>query len=340
MYAYIDESGTFVATDQPNSWSCVAGYFSLESDLLELSDILSNLKAKSGFSDDSEVKLKNISEDNYFHFLTKLSRLNGILFSVATDASCNSAANIESHKTTQVSNILVNKPLMKHEEGKKYIQTLADQLSSLPPQLYVQLTCQVKLIYDIVNRGITYFVQRFPKHLDRFEWHIDQKNTTKTVFEKTFEDIAPALLQTMSIRGPSYFIEGEDYSALAKYDFTANTIPSYLERDYGIKVENGLNISKLLRENLHFPDSKMVTGIQIADLLAAGIRRFLRGEFNNNKLAVSLLGRLMVQETANRSPLKLVGFRENFLDPGSPAYFAVRIIPRVCRPMVNKETLA
>jgi hypothetical protein len=336
MNTYIDESGTFVYTDKANSWSSVAGYFSVESDSKQLNEVLSNFKVRAGFSENIEVKLKDVPEDIYFGFLTELSGLNGVLFSVATDACCNSVKNVEDHKATQVAKILVNKPLMKYEEGKKYIQSLADQLLALSPQLYVQLTCQVQLIYDIVNRGITYFVQRFPKHLDRFEWFIDQKNITKTVFEKTFEDLAPALLQTMSIQKPSYFIKGEDYSALSKFDFTADTFPSYLEKDHGIKAENALNIGKLLRENLQFPDSTVVRGVQIADLLAAGIRRSLRGEFNNNKLAITLLGGLMIQEKNNKSPLKLVGFQNNKIDSSCPAYFAVKMIPNFCRPMIKK----
>jgi len=56
---------------------------------------------------------------------------------------------------------------------------LAAQLNKLSPQLYVQLICQIDLMYDVVSRSITYFAQQSPSTLREFRWRVDQKNSTR-----------------------------------------------------------------------------------------------------------------------------------------------------------------
>lgn len=82
------------------------------------------------------------------------------------------------------------------------MRTLADEIQGLSPQLYVQLVCQVRLIDDVLRRAINYYAQRMPQTLRHFRWRIDQKNVEKPTFEQAFARIAPALLQTRSIRDP------------------------------------------------------------------------------------------------------------------------------------------
>jgi hypothetical protein len=62
---------------------------------------------------------------------------------------------------------------------------------------------------------------------------------------------------------------------------------------------------------MSFPDSKMELSVQIADLLASGVRRCLRSEFANNNIAAKLLGSLMLDDVKEEPPIKFVGFQEH-----------------------------
>ena len=68
-----------------------------------------------------------------------------------------------------------------------------------------------------------------------------------------------------------------------------------------------LNVGQLVREDVSFVDSRSDAGVQIADLLASGLRRCLRGQFKDNLYVASLLGSLMVQRVAdNKAPVQLI----------------------------------
>lgn len=183
---------------------------------------------------------------------------------------------------------------------------LADQLESLPNQLYVQLLCQVNLIHDVINRGISFYAQRRPVTLREFRWRIDQKNTTKTVFEDAFEKIAPPLLQARSIREPIIWVRGFDYRHFSNYEFAEGESPDYLQTEYGLPPMEGFNIQKLFRGNLEFVNSNSSDGVQIADLLASGLRRVLKNAFDNPQAVARAIGRLSVQNIRGKQSINLI----------------------------------
>jgi len=255
---------------------------------------------------------------------------------VVTDAGQNDLADIRLHQKEQASKIRANVPRMFYEEGKQGVRLLADQLDDLSPQLYVQLHCQVNMIFDIIGRALLYFVQRDPITLRRFKWRIDQKNTSKTVFEDAFERVAPPLLQSRSLEKPLIMLEGANYRALAPFEYKKGEVPSYLTEATGIEIEHGLNIGKVLRKDCAFEDSQNSEGIQIVDLLASGIRRCLRNGFEHNHIAAQLLGNLMIQNEKQHPPIQVIGFRRGVLLHASPAARAISIMIMNCRPMLSE----
>lgn len=265
-----------------------------------------------------------------------MSKLNGVVFSVATDSSNNELDEIGDHQQKQVDAILKNLPRMKYDGGKKGIQLLANELASLSPQLYAQLHCQINLIDDLLRRGTLYYVQRQPRSLGKFRWRVDQKNSEKPVFEAAFEKLTPALLQSKTIDNPAIFLEGADYSAFDNYRFREEEVPTYLEEEYGIEINtnSGINLGKLLREDLCFEDSKQNWGVQLADLLASGLRRCLRGNFNNNAKVAWLLGSLMISNERHQYPIRLIGFRDARVSHETSAHAAVNIMIRSARAML------
>ncbi|MBD9360280.1 DUF3800 domain-containing protein [Methylomonas fluvii] len=311
MNIFIDESGSFVNAPKPGSWNSIAAYMTPEGDRKNLREIVKRLKRLAGEPHNVEVKLNRLTESQYFDFLSRLGDLHGVLFSVATDAGLNELAEITDHQRGQVEKITEHKDKMHHETAREGIQTLSEKLAALAPQLYIQLQCQVCLLDTVVRNGVLYFAQRQPKHLGRFRWRIDQKNSSRTEYEKSFVSLTPAFLQTSSLSEPMIMLTDADYSAFDRFSYSASERPTYLKDAYGIKIhENGpvTNIGMLIRKDIDFVDSKQDQGVQVADLLASGIRRCLRQEFSNNELAAHLLGRLMVQNIRKQPPISFLGF--------------------------------
>ena len=312
MISYIDEAGTFVSKGaSENSWCTVACYSHPEFEKRKLAELLRQLKLYEGFSQDSEVKLKNISENGYINFLDKLSQLNGSLFCTATDSSFNSIDKINLHKGAHVESILRSQSEMKYDGGKEAMKILHKQLSGLPEQLYVQFHCQAVLLSSFIQRGIAFYVQRYPNSLKSFRWRYDAKELLKiTDFEDSFQKFVPALLQAYSIDNPTAALDWCDYSPMNKF---IGTIPDYLaEKVPELEGQEAFDIQKIIRDDIQFIDSKSSSGVQVADLLASGLRRLLRLEFNDNQLVAQSFGKLLLQEKGNKPPISLVAFDGEF----------------------------
>lgn len=310
MYTFIDESGSFASASKRNAWNVVVAYMTPESEQEHVRNILFDLKATTGSSQTQEIKLRHVNENDYMDFLQHLSQCQGILFAVATDAGKINIKWIMTHRNHQATEIVKHIDVMRYESGKVALRNLAARVQCLSPQLYIQLNCQVILIDSIIRYGVLYFVQRLPEELGNFSWRIDQKGSRKTEFEKAFETMTPAWLQSHSLEKPMMMMKGADYSAFKRFGYPNGEAPTYLQTVYNIDVNtsDSTDIGKLVREDLQFVDSKQDSGIQVADLLASGLRRCLRGGFSRNGEIACLFGRLMVEREMNTPPVPLLGF--------------------------------
>ncbi len=334
---FIDESGSFVSAAKPDSWNCVAAYVSSESDRRHLKHALANLKKATGVSILEEVKLRGVAKDDYFRFLSALSKLSGVLFVAATDAGLNTLDDVRAHQRDQAERIVEHKSKMLHQAAREGLQALSDRVKALAPQLYVQLQCQVTLLATIIANAILYFVQRRPETLHAFRWRIDQKNSSRTQFEDAFVALAPALLQTISLEEPIPMLVGADYRYFRRFEYSEAERPTYLRDVYGIDAGAdglGVNIGMLLREDLRFEDSKHNRGVQVADLLAAGVRRCLRAGFDRNDEAARLIGALMVQPKRGRAPIEFLKFSKGDDYVSGKAEHVAMIMQRIGREML------
>ena len=308
MNVYIDESGSFVNAPSLGKWNAVAALAMPESGRKKLDSLVRRLRLRSAGPIAKEVKLNEVPEDHYLRFLADLEKLNAVVFCTATDAGLNTNERVAEHQQFQVDGVLKHLDKMRYEGGRRGVELMASQLRKLSPQLYVQLVCQINLMFDVVSRSITYFAQHNPSTLREFRWRVDQKNSARPDFEEAFEKLSPALLQSRSIEEPLMMVQGFNYSFMTQYEFPDGKPPEYLKEDYGIEVEDAFDIQKLVRRNMTFMDSKDSTGIQAVDLVVSGIRRCLRGEFSNNEVAAANLGKLMLQAVHNGPSLNLVAF--------------------------------
>jgi hypothetical protein len=310
MDIYIDESGSFVCTENPNAWNVVAAYVTYSSQRKQIIKILTKLKIKSKKQVNDEVKLKDVNESDLKWFLQQLSNLDGTMFVVATDASVINNQIIEEHRRIQANKIVEHIDKMHYDSMKDSLRELSSAVEGLSPQLYLQLMSQFTLINDIINRATLYYSQKHPFSLGSFKWQIDQKNTTKITFEDAFEKMAPVIMQSISLREPFIQLEEGNYKFMKKYLYSEDKVPEFLHKEYGFEKRTGgaFNVGNILLDDMSFVDSKTHFGVQIADLLASTTRRILRNEFLDNIGIAKLLGSLMLQNYKDKNSIQLISF--------------------------------
>jgi hypothetical protein len=182
----IDESGSFVYSSAENSWNCVAAYVYPEIHNRRIQEEVRLLLRRHAKPGRKEVKLRDVTEDEYVRFLVALRNYDGVLYVVSTNAAVNTPAVVHDHQQGQVHKILEHVDKMIYESGRDGVRALARRVRELPHQLYVQMICQVELVIQILNSAVLYFVQRHPQALSRFRWRIDQKNSTPTSYEEAY----------------------------------------------------------------------------------------------------------------------------------------------------------
>lgn len=305
MNIFVDESGTFPKTATPNSWCVVSAYVSPETDRKRLDSLVLALR-NSVRPYKQEIKIGDLSESQYLDFLFSLNELNGIIFASATDMSLNSIEAMTHHRDMQADKIIEHREKAIHQSMRDSLTELSDAVRKLPINLYAQLVFQIKLFHEVATRASLYYVQRFPQTLSEFRWRVDRKDLIVTEYERIFRKMLPPILQSMSIDAPFIVLEGADYSYMKQYEYAPGEQPTYLTDVYGVPKVDGFNLGKMVGDNFRFVDSKLFVGVQVADLIASGLRRLLKGEFSNNELAAKLLGQLTVQAAKNKLPLSLL----------------------------------
>jgi hypothetical protein len=336
VYIFIDESGSFTSKGASfGSWNVVAAYIVPETEKRKIADCLKKLKVQSGYKFTDEIKLGKLNEADYFRFLENLACFNSTLFTTATDASLNLKEKVETHKHTQAKTIMANYPKMKYQGGKDAVAYQADQISNLSNVLYMQLCCQINLLHSVIERGIPYYIQRYPNSLKSFRWRIDEKNGD---FEDLLQKLGLDLLQTWSIDNPTPKLDWCDYRPMKKFMYEKGDMPQYLIEELPeLKNAEGYDIKKIVRDDIQFVDSKAHLGVQVVDLLVSGVRRCLRGGFDNNQKASELLGSLMVQQRGKKPPINLISFGdESPLD--KPTAKNVSRMIHHCRKLVYKKS--
>lgn len=281
----------------------------------------------------AETKLKHFSEDQYIWFLRELVKLDGLAFAVAVDVGLHRREQVEIHRDMQATKVIEHQNKMIHESGRRAVLDLSKQIQSLPAQLYTQLVCQVVLFQQIIASSTLYFVQRHPSALANFRWQLDQKAQVPTQYEDAFYKILPALLQTSSFNDPMISLKEADYSYFSKYIYQPDQIPSYLKDTYGIEINSGIDIGKIIRENFRLVNSADTPGIQVADLLASGIRRLLRNGFEKKDQIAHLIGANFVQSINNETPVKLISLDQSASTDNEVAR-VLNIMGRSAKPMV------
>jgi hypothetical protein len=310
MNIFVDEAGSFVPAKVPDSWSTIVAYVSPEIDRARLNSLINPLRRE--FGDGGEAKINDIPETRFAKFLGDLADLRGVAFCVASEAHASTEETIRHHQRKQAEKVVEHVDKMIHETARRGLRNLADEIRALSPQLYTQLICQVELFHDALSNSVSFYATRIPATLAKIRWRIDRKDVVQTAYEKAFRMVLPALLQTKSLREPMIMIkDAGDYRHFKRYEFPVGAAPTYLFEHYGIATSDDVaDVGKMVRDDLKLLDSNSVVGIQIADLLASGLRRTLRGRFTDLGAIARLLGANMVGLSRGEPSLRLIAVGE------------------------------
>lgn len=333
MNIYIDESGTFTTALNRDSWCAIAAYISPESNRKDIETLIKQLRYECSLG--AETKLKHLSEARFIKFLDDLRKMNGLVFAVAVDIGLHTEVAVVAHRDAQADKVTLHRDKMRFEAGRNALTNLSDLIRKLPPQLYTQLFCQIELFHKILTRAPLYYAQRQPSTLGHMRWKIDAKDKTISSYEVAFKTILPAILQTKSFKDPMIMLKGADYSHFNRFEYAPGTVPEYLVNDYGLDITDGVNIGMMIRENFKFVDSNLFCGVQVADLLASGLRRLLRGEFQDQEKIAKLYGANMVQSVKEELPIQLISLdQSDVISPRNASL--IKLMVSHTRPMLTK----
>ncbi|WP_240690372.1 DUF3800 domain-containing protein [Burkholderia cepacia] len=99
-------------------------------------------------------------------------------------------------------------------------------------------------------------------------------------------------------------------------------------------IKSGTNLGKILYEDFEFVDSDCCAGVQVADLVAGGVRRLLRGGFEDRERIALALGGNMLQREHNAPPIILVSLDQAGYVAG-PVARLLRMMSAATRPMLT-----
>jgi hypothetical protein len=269
MRFFVEESGNFALAPQPDSWCVLAAFVLSDAQYPRALAALRDFKIDVGADPEVEYKDRRVLQASYCRFLMALREAGGVLVCVATDAGLYDDINAD--RVAQAELVRQGYP------GAAGVH-LAELLLRLSDQLFVDMMCRLELAWRAVQIGTLYFVRRDPATLGAFEWRCDAKNRIAEPYGPLWAGVA----MTLSRRHPLLLAQGGDYRAM-----------DALARRADNEGRHMYDASTLCLDQLQFVDSRQEPGIQIADWLAWGCRRCLRGEFDDIHQLTRLLGRLM-----------------------------------------------
>lgn len=304
MHIYIDESGNFIESPNLGAISTVCALAVPERNKRKTENAVWGGRAPPF----SERKANDLSEPQLLNIFDRLAQLDAMAVGVAIDMGGATKSEISNHKARQADKIQQSSKAVTSEIGKANIIEKADTIRALSNQLYVQMVCQLVLLAEVLHNSTLYYSQHEPIALKHFRWQIDQKNQSRTKYEKIFYDIAPIILQTMSLERPLITLSDPEfnYTHMKEYEKPASMYPAHLTKATGREPRDTFDVSKIFWSNLKFADSKQNFGLQAVDIIATCTRRCMQAKFDNPELIASKLGNLFPTHPLKQNCLELV----------------------------------
>lgn len=258
MHIFIDEAGSFVFADaEKDPWSVVVAYAISDNKIEILQALVNELKKNLNIS--GEIKISDFTNEHYalyLDFIKKLANLNGVLFASIVH--------------TLKSNEKLYKEILDFDKVK-----LED--NPFQKDSHLQLYLQQRIQFDLINTSIIgskcYFSKTNPSELSKIFWEADKKG-------KLFEGFHSSYI--------GRYLSGEGHNFSYRFiKYPEHDFDKFYEA-YSMSLDgsSGFSVTRVL-ENFKFEDSKKSLGIQVADLLSSGIRRCLKGVWDDYEIEIS-----------------------------------------------------
>jgi hypothetical protein len=333
MHVFIDESSTFIP-DTGMGTLC---------SLTVPSKSVGPLKRKIAFLTQSwprvsgELKGGQITFSQLKALVELLYQYDALLHCCAIDVALESQQQISEHKQKQCEGITKYLVPTHLETYRNEVWGLRHKLEKMPNQLYLQCILLSALVWSTAENATLYFSQRRPKELGEFKWLVDAKDPKKiSTQEMWWRDTLGALSESRGREKP--------FSIFRQVGFNY----TYFDRSFAFEKDmwlpdaprenvKGIDVKKLISDNVHFIDSKTDLLIQVIDILAGYLRRVLSKEIADPEV-VKCLGRLQILRKRDKS-FQSVELLSLSVDPWKDKVLAhtLRLMTNQARPMLLRE---
>jgi hypothetical protein len=290
MRIYIDEAGVFVPpSSEPHSYSLVLALAipsSIEAELM-----YEFLRLRDGWTIKGvEIKGSKLDESQAAGLIELVSRYDVVVNFFAIDMATHGDVVSGELKMRQAAELTAHLTAAHHPDVVAQLHRDADDIRAMPNQLFLQSFLTIQLVLEVIQETTLYYVQRLPKELGEFAWFIDPKAHTITQMEALWTTYILPFGESHFARKPLAVLEGADYSYFdARYTIAAKDEETkrhleWMEQIYGPHLAGRrvvTNAKVLLSDNRTFPNSRDSLGIQLADMLAAILRRALNNHLRH-----------------------------------------------------------
>ena len=251
-----------------------------------------------------EIKGSTLDEVQAAQVIEVLAAFDVVVDFIAVDMALHPNNVVEPFKSAQAAAITARLTREYSSELVFELVQLERKIREMSNQLFVQAELTIKLIIDVLQIALLYYVQRKPEELGDIAWEIDRKGRTLTEMEETWSTLILPASEGHFMKKPLIFLKEGDYSHFSRYetdlalDAEMARHSKWLAAAYGksevAQTGRVVNSTRLLTEPLGFADSLNSLGLQLADIVASILRRALNG--NLQKSGWKNIGKLIVQQ--------------------------------------------
>ena len=305
MRIFIDEAGPFLPpTSSASSYSLVLALIVPHSSETELFYQFLRLR-DSWPKQQIEIKGSTLDESRSAQVIDLLSSFDVVVDFVAVDMALHAKNVVETFKSAQAAAITARVTREYKSEMVFELVQLEQTIRAMPNQLFVQAELNIKLIIDVLQIALLYYVQRKPEELGDIAWEIDGKGRTPTEMEETWSTLVLPASESHFMKTPLIFLKEADYSHFARYETDPATDEDMARHIEWLAAAHGkpelaqkgtvVNSRRLLTEQRTFGDSFNSLGLQLADMVASILRRGLNGKLQ--KSGWKNIGKLVVRQS-------------------------------------------
>jgi Protein of unknown function (DUF3800) len=312
MEIYIDESGSFLLpAEGAHKMNCVAALMIPSSSRSELFYEFLRLRDRWP-ANPKETKGRTLDEEQCAAVVVLLERFDVTLEVVGTDMGLYTLEELAAVQADQADGITRNLTPEHAPRLRQELEDLRGRLKHLAPQLFVEFTLLVYLLSESLQIATCFYAQRQPQEVAQFEWIVDAKDRQITPGERMWRTLLLPFLQHEGLRRPHLHLPGADYSGFQRYLVDDATVDPLLRRSLDWLgslptappgKRTGVNLRLLFDDHLHFRDSQIDLGLQLADIAASIFTRAYNGNLGSK--GWEGLGALMVRKEEPSRHVKL-----------------------------------